>query len=245
MFLADGTPVWEIRHSDGSVSVLGAVVRPTANALSGLETVTMWLKPERHFVGGAIYDQYGRALGYPAPDVGGNPSLPTTARDMTTYAARIVGREVEVGQERIGVIRSGFHAHHPVSGAGAYSMDQVLTFDPPSGPPVPPRSINQALAQPPGTMSLIHADIVIVNGGPARICSAGNRIDRMVFPPCPTSSLLLPGVSDPYGKGYVRAVTGPLFVRAGHSTFTETAVYGGGEGGAEYLISGPLPNPVP
>jgi hypothetical protein len=245
MLLPDGTPVWEIRHPDGSVWVLGAAVRPTANALSGLETVTVWLKPERHFSGGAIYDEYGRAIGYPAPNVGGHPPLPTTARDMTSYAVQIVGSQVEVGQERLGVIRSGFDAHHPVSGAGAYSIDQVLTFDPPSGPLVPLRSINQALAQPPGTMSLIDADLVIVNGGPARVCSAGHRIDRMVFPPCPTSSLLLPGVSDPYGKGYVRAVTGPLFVRTGHSSFTEMAVYGGGEGGAGYQINGQLPNPVP
>jgi hypothetical protein len=245
MFLADGTPVWEIRHPDGSVSVLGAVVSPTANALSGVETVTVWLKPERHFMGGAIYDEYGRAIGYPAPNVGGNPPLPTTARDMTSYAVRIVGKKVEVGQERIGVIRTGFDAHHPVSGAGAYTMDQVSTFDRGSGPRVPLRSIKQALAQPPGTMSLIDADIILVNGGPARVCSAGRRIDAMVFPPCPTSALVLPGVSDPYGKGYVRAVTGPLFVRAGHSTFIETAVEGGGEGGAGYLISGPLPHPVP
>jgi hypothetical protein len=245
MLLADGTPVWEIRHPDGSVSVLGAVVSPTADALSGLENVTVWLKPERHFVGGAVYDEYGRAIGYPAPNVGGNPPLPTTARDMTSYAVRIVGSGVEVGRERIGGIRSGFGAHRPVSGAGAYPMDQVLTFDPPSGPLVPLRSINQALAQPPGTMSLIDADIIIVNGGPARVCSGGHRIDQMEFPPCPTTALLLPGVSDRDGKGYVWAVAGPLFVRAGHSTFTETAVEGGGEGGAGYLINGPLPNPLP
>lgn len=245
MLLADGTPVWEVRHSDGNVSVLGAVVRPTANALPGLGTVTVWLKPEHHFVGGAIYDEYGRALGYPAPNVGGNPPLPTTARDMTSYAVRIVGSKVDVGQERIGVIRSGYDAHHPVSGGGAYSMDQVLSFEPPSGPLVPLRSINQALAQPAGTMSLIDADIIIVNGGLARLCSAGHRVDHMVFPPCPAKSLLLPGISDPYGRGYVRAVTGPLFVRTGHSTFTEAAVYGGGEGGAGYLITGPLPSPIP
>src|SRR5262249_14670869 len=128
LFLADGTPVWEIRHRDGSVSVLGAAVSPAASSLSGLETVTVWLKQERHFSGGAIYNEYGRAIGYPAPNVGGNPPLPTTARDMTSYAVRIVGNKVEVGHERIGMIRSGFDAHRPVSGAGAYAMDQVLTF---------------------------------------------------------------------------------------------------------------------
>src|ERR1700737_4906156 len=53
LLLGDGTPVWEIRHADGSVTVVGAVARPTPEAatsmvippLPGLEVVAEWLKP--------------------------------------------------------------------------------------------------------------------------------------------------------------------------------------------------------
>jgi hypothetical protein len=249
--LTDGTPVWEIRHADGSVSVLGAGVLPTPEAVErtqgipGLEVVATWLKPDRHFDAGAIYNEYGTALGYGPPNVGGHPALPTTARDMTTYESRIVNGQVVIGQPHLGEIRH-FDPAHPVAGQNSYTMDQILTFNPPGRPLVPVRAISQAQAEAPGTMSLVDADIIIVNGGAARICSGGHRADHVPFPPCPTTSSALPFVSYPAGQGYVWAVTGPIFLRTGRSTFSEAAVFGGGGGvGAAYSIDGPLPYPRP
>lgn len=243
-FLRDGTPVWEVRHSDGTVSVLGAALVPTAEGIAGLETMTDWLKPVRRFAGGGIHDEYGRALGYAAPNVGGNPPLPTTGRDMTSYAVRVAGNEVVVGEAHTGVVRT-FDPHHPVLGAGALEEADVSSFDPSSGPLGPVRTIDAALAEPTGTMSLVDADIVMIDGGAARICSGGHRLDHVPFPPCPTSATALPGVSYPDGQGFVWAVAGPLFARTGGSSFTEIAVYGGAGTGAGYRIDGPLPSPSP
>jgi hypothetical protein len=244
MLLSDGTPVWEVRDSDGSVSVVGAALAATADALPGVETMTTWVKPLHRFIGGGVHDEYGKALGYLAPDVGGDPPLPTTARDMTTYPTRIVGQTVQVGEAHPGVIRN-FDAHRAVLGAGVFPEDQVVSFDPSSGPLVPVRTIDQALAEPAGTMSLVDADIIFVDGGAGHVCSGGQRVAHIPFPPCPSDSLVLPGVSDPDGKDYVWAIIGPIFFRTDHSTFTETATYGGAESGAAYRINGTVPNPSP
>lgn len=249
MVLADGTPVFEVRHSDGTVSVLGAAVAPTLQAqqnpslqqVAGLEAVADWLKPAHRFsAGGVLYDDRGTALGYAEPQVGGNPPLPTTARDMTGYQVTVAGREVVVGAPRQGAVRH-FDAHRPAAGPNAYTMDQVVTFDPPGHPILAVLTIGQALARPAGTVSLVDADIVMVNGGPALLCSGGHRTDRLPFPPCPAGSPQLPFVSDPSGRGYVSAVVGPMFLRTGRSGFTEAAVFGSAIAGAEYAIAGQVP----
>ena len=251
MVLSDGTPVWEVRHGDGTVSVLGAAVSPTPEAvhnalvapLPGVEVVAEWLKPDHRFdAGGVLYNDQGTALGYTAPQVGGNPALPTTARDMTSYDAQVLNDEVVVGAARQGTVRH-FDAHKPASPPRVYMMNQIVTFNPPGRPLLPVLTVGQALAQPAGTMSLVDADVIIVNGGPARVCSADHRTDRIPFPPCPASSPELPVVSNPSGHGYVSAVAGPIFLRTGHSGFTEAAAFGAG--GGEYAITGQIPNPNP
>lgn len=253
LVLTDGTPVFEVRHSDGTVSVLGAAVSPTPAALDsptlqlvpGLRAVADWLKPEHHFAaGGVLYNDHGMALGYVEPQVGGHPALPTTARDMTSYQVSIADGRVVVGAARPGAIRN-FDPHRPASNGYAYNMDQVVTFDPPGHPLLPVLTISQALAEPAGTVSLVDADIIMVNGGPARICSAGHRIDHVPFPPCPASSPELPFVSNPSGHGYVSALVGPVFLRTGRSGFTEASVFGAGSVGAAYAITGQVPNPSP
>ncbi len=252
MLLADGTPVWEVRDSGGRVWILGAAVTPTAEAvrnallgpLPGVETLSTWMKPDHQFnAGGAVYDSHGTALGYAAPFVGGNPPLPTTARDMTTYDVTVTPTGVIVGPARPGETRR-FDPHHAISTRGVYQMDQVISFDPPTGSSIPVRTISQALAEPPGTMNLVDADIVVVGDGPARICSGGHRTDHVPFPPCTATSPTLGTVSDPANARYVSAVTGPVFLRTGGPSFSEVAVEGNGGVGVGYAIAGPLPAPA-
>jgi hypothetical protein len=164
------------------VAVVGAAV---ALVVSLLPAVAVWLKPDRRFAaGGVLYNDHGTALGYAEPMVGGNPALPSTARDMTGYQVDVANGQVEVGAARPGAVRH-FDPHRPASGPNAYNMDQVVTFDPPGRPLLPVVSISQALARPAGTVSLVDADIIMGDGGAARVCSAGHRTDHVPFPPCP------------------------------------------------------------
>lgn len=224
------------------VAVVGAAV---ALVVSLLPAVAVWLKPDRRFAaGGVLYNDHGTALGYAEPMVGGNPALPSTARDMTGYQVDVANGQVEVGAARPGAVRH-FDPHRPVSGPNAYNMEQVVTFDPPGRPLLPVVSISQALARPAGTVSLVDADIIMVDDGAARVCSAGHRTDHVPFPPCPAGSPELRFVSDPSGHGYVWAVVGPLFLRNGASGFSQAAVFGSAIAGAAYAIDGTVPAPSP
>ncbi len=61
--LAEGWPVWVVRHGDGSATVVSAV------GPSHLRALVRWLPVTRRFLAGdVLYDEYGRVLGHATDD---------------------------------------------------------------------------------------------------------------------------------------------------------------------------------
>ena len=85
-YLADGTPVWVVRHENGDVSVLSGF---DTHRPSGVGKILWWCHRADAFENpehGAKYDEYGLRIGGPAPT--GLPS----------YSAMIEGSHVVVGK---------------------------------------------------------------------------------------------------------------------------------------------------
>lgn len=85
-YLADGTPVWVVRHDDGDVDVLSGF---DTHRPSGVEEILWWCdradafeNPERD----SKYDEYGLRIGGPAPF------------GLPTYAVTLEGSRVVVGE---------------------------------------------------------------------------------------------------------------------------------------------------
>lgn len=93
--LADGTPVWVVRHKDGEVTVLDA---SSTHRPFGARSLVGWCEASRGFEegqNGSNFDERGRKRAGPAP------------RDLDTYAVTLTdgGGAVEVGELAAGAQR--------------------------------------------------------------------------------------------------------------------------------------------
>lgn len=240
VLLSDGTPVWEVRHHDGTVNVFAAAAPSVLEPVSGLQVMTFWVPGERRFFGVGIYDEDGRMLGYP----GSGNAIPAldrrSARDLARYGTRIQEHEVAIGRRVQGRTRR-LDASATVGAPASFRDDQIVSFDPRLSR-LPVVSLEEAVSRPPGTVVLADAALVMDEQNPPRLCSGGHRLDRVPFAPCPASSTTSSTLRTHERPGWVSAVSGPLFLRVDNQSVTDVVAFGNGY--SNYRIEGRKPAPI-
>lgn len=168
--LADGTPVWVVRHDDGTVSVLDAVSTHTP---LGAGTLVGWCESSRGFVDpmyGSGYDEHGRKQAGPAPR--GLDSYPVASVDGDT--ATVTGPPVEQPRAAEG-------GPDPSEPAGPDCLDLTTgpvpgylpgSFDLHPYETQTPMTPDDAVRQPDGTYVLVDAPVVIVKGEQPVACTS-------------------------------------------------------------------------
>lgn len=168
--LADGTPVWVVRHDSGAVTVLDAV---STHRPFGAGTLVGWCESSRGFLDpmyGSQFDEYGRFQAGPAPR--GLDSYPVVRVDDNT--ATVAGPPVEQARAAEGGPEpsepAGPHCFDQSSGpvdgylSGPFALHQ-LDAETPVSP-------EDAVQQPDGTLVLIDAPILIVEGSQPLVCTS-------------------------------------------------------------------------
>lgn len=168
--LADGTPVWVVRHDDGTVSVVHAV---STHRPFGAGTLVGWCGSSRSFIDpmyGSQFDERGRSHAGPAPR--GLDMYPVASVDGDTAAVTgppvVQPRAAEGGPE-------------PSEPAGPDCLDETSgpvdgylsgSFDLHPFASETPVSPDDAVRQPDGTFVLVDAPLVIVEGDQPLACTS-------------------------------------------------------------------------
>jgi hypothetical protein len=173
---ADGTPVWLIRHPDGSLSALGADYELAPALLPGLRAIANYSPRTGRF--SAPFDEWGTHLS------GNRPGL-------VRYSVYLRDGRLEIG-EPIGPVPPGRPRLHALT---SYSVEAPFSasgaFD-----AVPHRSVRDAARMPPGTLSVVNARIQLRSDQSAVLCagdvsSAGDCVTvRDVHAPSGCSGVL-------------------------------------------------------
>lgn len=155
--LDDGTPVWVVRHDDGTVRVLDAASTHTP---FGAGTLVGWCDEFGGFedpATGSAFDESGRKRAGPAPT--GLRTYPVSLRDdgVTVTEPAMVQHDPAEG---------GVRGHCLAGGEPGSLLLHSITDDP--GVP-----LEVAVAGPDGEVVLVRgAEILLGRGGPARACEA-------------------------------------------------------------------------
>jgi Rieske Fe-S protein len=168
--LADGTPVWVVRHDDGSVSVVDAV---SAHRPFGAGTLVAWCESSRGFVDpmyGSLYDEHGGKQAGPAPS--GLNTYPVTRVDADT--AIVAGTAVEQPRSQ-----DGGPALLEPAGPHCFDTDSDYTsgviegsFESHSLASTTPVTPKDALRETDGTLVVVDAAVVVVKGRQPLVCTS-------------------------------------------------------------------------
>ncbi len=108
--LADGTPVWVVRHGDDTVSVVSAT---STHAPFGLQQLVGWCASSRGFeegMNGSTWDEYGHRRGGPAPTA--LPIAPSVLTGRHLQAGSLIANTAVAGQRPstscLGNLAAGF-----------------------------------------------------------------------------------------------------------------------------------------
>jgi hypothetical protein len=140
--LADGTPVWVVRHGDNTVSVVSAISTHTPY---GLQQLVGWCASTRGFedaLYGSMWDEYGHKRGGPAPTA--LPTAPSVVTGSQVVAGSLVTDTAAPhgqwrgGQPCLGILSPydpGPARQHSVGQRGATTVQHVEreVTDHPSG----------------------------------------------------------------------------------------------------------------
>lgn len=203
--LDDGSPVVVVHHHDGTVSALDPRATSTTSPSEATSLrVVRWVASTRHFLGGGVWDEYGRRIdGF-------------RDTDLLGFATRVVDGQVEIG---LGV---GPPAGAPIA----------LTADPPASADVlvttaDPLTLADAVGLGLGRSAWVDADVVIGPEG-ALLCDAPMVPGSIAIESCPPGSPSADGI-DP-GVGYRTVWFGPLLVSRTATGFARIAATGGTAG---------------
>lgn len=148
---ADGTPVWIVRHSDGSASALGADYELMPESLPGFRVSVGFSLPARRFA--APFDEWGTHLS-------------GTRTGLDRYALYVRDGRLEVGN-LLGKVPPG---RPRLSAESSYSVESsfatAAAFD-----GVAHRGVREARQSPPGTLSVVSARIRIEPASNALLCA--------------------------------------------------------------------------
>lgn len=172
--LADGTPVWVVRHDDGTVSVLDAV---SAHRPYGIGHLVAWCESKQRFddpAYGSAYAEDGRKVAGPAPT------------GLDAYTTAVEGDTVVVGASKttlgkvppVGVL----DRDRPRRGSDCFEATAadpnvvVNTAEPHRVGTGPGFSAEEALRQPTGQVVLVpDANVLIIEGRPSVLCAGPVR----------------------------------------------------------------------
>lgn len=225
--LSDGTPVWLVHHPDDSTTVLAIDVLATEarlrpEAVSGLREQVLWLAGSRRFVpasqtlAAGAYDEYGRA------------SEPWMVQDLDHYRHEDAGNGTVAVGERVSGASHETTARLPMSDPRfpQYHLNAVRPFQPlrdsDSG-----ISIDEALAQPDGSVVLVDMDLVVTGPDSTLVCIA-DRDDGS----CVGTSAVPRDVQMRLPPGGREVWRGPLLARVTDGSFSQVTLTGAlGSGG--------------
>jgi hypothetical protein len=166
--LANGWPVWIVAHDDGTFSVLDAVVtrphypQPLTTPEPTEQAVVSWIPGVRRFrAGNVLFDDHGRALGYGDYDACLDAceqieDQPKQLVSLDAFAVEPGPGVVRVGARISGAPREAAPAWLPWRRADARDQD----LHDAQRPPVPVRSLADAMAAPAGTYAIVEGQIV-------------------------------------------------------------------------------------
>ncbi len=215
--LDDHTPVWVVRHADGTISVLAADVASTEHAGSGLIGVreaVIWLpERQRFFGGGGTFDEYGAStMGRYAPDL-----------DRYTFAVVPgVPPRVAVGQ-RIGGTSRRTVAPFPSDEANLAGIDPYRLND--GLLPWPTTSLEGVPRQPEGALVVVSAALSAAPDGPVRLCTHAPPLG------CPPEAIEAPGVTRMPWRRRILWWAGPLLARVRGGRLTDIVRLSSSQGG--------------
>lgn len=240
--LDDGTPVWVVRHGDSSVSVVDAV---STHRPYGAGQLVGWCETSRGFedpMYGSLFDAHGRNRGGPAPV--GLAAYPVTEIDGDTVTVTAPPRSPQrssaggppavppAGEHCFG----GGGGDVPGFNPGTVELHALSTET--------PVSLDDAMEQSDGTLVLVDAPVVIVDGQQPVVC----QTDVTDGSPPHCDGVAAPGLGLPrdqtsavlHGAFIARPDEGALTEIAYVAERTTAAVPIGNEGDAraEELIAG-------
>ncbi|HAS12781.1 MAG TPA: hypothetical protein DCS55_20065, partial [Acidimicrobiaceae bacterium] len=168
--LADGTPVWVVRHADGSVSVVDAV---STHRPFGAGTLVGWCESSRGFVDpmyGSQYDGHGRKQAGPAPR--GLDEYPVASVDGDTVT--VTGTAVEQPRAADGGPEAsepaGPHCFHTDGDDDADVVEGSFRSHPVAS--AAPATPEDAMREPDGTLVVVDARVLVVKGQEPLVCTS-------------------------------------------------------------------------
>jgi hypothetical protein len=170
--LADGWPVWIVRHADGTLDVFSAVVhreRSGATLFDGDRALVRWLPDARRFIAGDVaYDEGGHAIAYIDPS---ERERPDDTRDLDAFDYWPDGHRIAIGAIEPGPL----HVRDP--DWLPWDHDPHVARETPVLPGerqvTPPVLITDAAAAPIGSYAIVRGALVQSTETAPRICGCG------------------------------------------------------------------------
>jgi hypothetical protein len=170
--LADGWPVWVVRHADGTLDVFSAVVgraRSGATLFDGDRALVRWLPGERRFVAGDVaYDELGRPISYVDPY---EIEQPDDTRDLDTFDYWPDGHRIAIGAIVPGAARARDPEWLPWDHPPHVARDAMPL--PGEREVAPLVAISDAAAAPIGSYALVRGALVQSTDAAPRVCGCG------------------------------------------------------------------------
>ena len=176
--LADGWPVWLVRHDSGDVTVISAVApqrsRSATTVFAGQSALVRWLPASRRLLADDIlYDEYGRVLGYGADDfcLDGCPRIVEPApdeRDLDTFAVAVAGNGLRVYESRRSPAKPEVYRWVDWDHQSHIGREILARSD--ESFPAAPTTIADVLAHPLGTYAFVTGAIVQSTTDAPRLC---------------------------------------------------------------------------
>jgi hypothetical protein len=202
----DGLPIWLVRHLDGSVSAVPAVVAvPEQYGPEGFSMLVLWVPDGRRFGGPSTWDEWGRAL------VDGRDD------DLTGLHAELVGETVVV-REAAPARVPGEPVFDGTPSAGQWERAELPPLTDLPSPLVP---------------GWLHVEAGLVREGDVhRVCAGHFGFDVLVEPTCATDAPLAPITGGPpLDPATALWMGGPLLIHVNDDLLIDVLVTLGGTAG--------------
>jgi hypothetical protein len=218
--LADGTPVWIVRHNDGTVSAVSAI---STHAPHGLKQLVGWCAAGRNFedgMYGSTWDEGGDKIGGPAPT-----GLPLAPVDRRPRGQIEIGTPEGSGSDQVSRAASaGFipcFSNTPVGfDPGTTRLPHYFESDPTSADAIA-RQANRRIAT--SVEWIPDAALVVTPDNTVRLCTAKSSLSETVCTDGPpVTGVDAEGLREQLPAAY-QVITGALLVRVLNGTVEPVA----------------------
>ncbi len=213
VLLADGTPVWIVRHLDGSVSAVPAVTASAfaeTSTLPDLWQLVRWSPSGHAFVGAYHWDEWGRAL-----NAG-------RRYDLAGFSAHLDGDRVMVRPNGLNRVPGSPLVTPGVAEQVRPTLPQTIGLDGINGP----RWVQVA-------------ETLVLHDGVARLCIVDPNVRFDLMQPCPESAPDLPEIEFESAPCATSWYFGPTLLHVDeHGEVTELITMGGSSSRLDSVIPG-------